>query len=238
MNSDRISKPKCPQPPQTARLEDTLIGLPTSIASHQPDIFSEFECLNLNITTPAGSKAGDDLPVLVYVHGGGGFSGSNSDWWCDGGSIVKRSVEIGKPIIMVAINYRLSVFGYMASDELAQLNGPDNAANFGPRDVHTALTWLCQNITPFGGSSRNITASGESHGSVLIHALLHSTPPAPISQAILQSQLLSTPILTPVLSLTSSTPLYNATKAHLNATKAHLNVTTLTELESTPTKPS
>lgn len=54
---------------------------------------------------PAGAHAGDDLPVMVYVHGGGGFSGANSDWWCDGGSIVKRSLEIGKPIIMVAIKY-------------------------------------------------------------------------------------------------------------------------------------
>ncbi|KAH6690794.1 Alpha/Beta hydrolase protein, partial [Leptodontidium sp. MPI-SDFR-AT-0119] len=219
--------PKCPQPPQTARLEDTLIGLPASIASHQPDTFSEFQCLNLNITTPAGAKAGDDLPVLVYVHGGGGFSGSNSDWWCDGGSIVKRSVEIGKPIITVAINYRLSVFGYMASDELAQLNGPDNAANFGPRDVHTALTWLSQNITPFGGSPTNITASGESHGSVLIHTLLHCHPPAPISRAILQSQFLNTPIFTTPLTLSSYSPLYHATKTALN-------ITTLSQLETVP----
>ena len=88
-------------------MEDCLIGLPPTITtvSHAPDIFDEFNCLNLNITTPAEAKSGDDLPVLVYVHGGGGFSGSNSDWWCDGGAIVKRSVEIGKPVVMVAIKY-------------------------------------------------------------------------------------------------------------------------------------
>ncbi|PVH79021.1 alpha/beta-hydrolase [Cadophora sp. DSE1049] len=219
--------PKCPQPPQTVRLEDSLIGLPASITSHQPDIFSEFECLNLNITTPAGAKAGDNLPVLVYVHGGGGFSGSNSDWWCDGGSIVKRSVEIAKPVIMVAINYRLSVFGYMASEELASVNGPDNAANFGPRDVHTALTWLSHHISPFGGSPTNIVPYGESHGSVLIETLLHCIPPPPISRAIMQSQTLRTPIFTPTLTLTSSNTLYNATKSALG-------ITTLPELESIP----
>jgi carboxylesterase type B len=88
-------------------LEDGLIHLPAGVGSHSEDIFDEFSCLNLNITTPAGTKQGDDLPVMVYIHGGGGFSGSNGDWWCDGGSIVKRSVEIGKPIVIVAIKYVL-----------------------------------------------------------------------------------------------------------------------------------
>jgi carboxylesterase type B len=76
---------------------------PSGVGSHSEDIFDEFNCLNLNITTPAGAKEGDDLPVMVYIHGRGGFSGSNGNWWCDGGSIVKRSIEIGKPIVMVAI---------------------------------------------------------------------------------------------------------------------------------------
>ncbi|KAH7416745.1 Alpha/Beta hydrolase protein [Cadophora sp. MPI-SDFR-AT-0126] len=219
--------PKCPQPPQNVHLEDSLIALPTSITTHQPNVFSEFNCLNLNITAPAGAKAGDNLPVLVYIHGGGGFSGSNSDWWCDGGSVVKRSMEIGKPIIMVAVNYRLSVFGYMASEEMASINGPDNAANFGPRDVHTALTWLSHHISSFGGSPNNIVPYGESHGSVLIETLLHCTPPPPISRAIMQSQTLRTPIFTPTLTLASSNTLYNATKSALG-------VTTLSELETIP----
>jgi carboxylesterase type B len=77
------------------------------VESHSEDIFDEFSCLNLNITTPTGAKEGDNLPVMVYIYGGGGFSGSNGDWWCDGGSIVKRSMEIGKPIVMVAIKYVL-----------------------------------------------------------------------------------------------------------------------------------
>jgi len=59
----------------------------------------------LNITTPAGVNEKSKLPVLIYIHGGGGFSGSNGDWWTDGGSIVKRSMEIGKPVVAVAIKY-------------------------------------------------------------------------------------------------------------------------------------
>jgi carboxylesterase type B len=59
----------------------------------------------LNITTPAGANERSNLPVLIYIHGGGGFSGSNGDWWTDGGSIVKRSTEIAKPVVAVAIKY-------------------------------------------------------------------------------------------------------------------------------------
>ena len=81
-------------------MEDALIGIPAPI---DPATFDEFNCLNLNINIPAGTKAGDDLPVMVYVHGGGGFSGSNADWWCDGGSMVKRSVEIGRKVIVIAV---------------------------------------------------------------------------------------------------------------------------------------
>jgi hypothetical protein len=98
-------RPKCPQPPFPLRLEDELIGLPPGVASHSEDIFDEFNCLNLNVTTPAEASATSNLPVLIYIHGGGGFSGSNGDWWCDGGSIVKRSMEIGKPVISVVIKY-------------------------------------------------------------------------------------------------------------------------------------
>lgn len=106
-DSSNLCRPKCPQPQFPLRLEDGLIGLPPGIATHSQDIFDEFDCLNLNITTPAGANEKSDLPVFIYIHGGGGFSGSNGDWWCDGGSIVKRSMEIGKPVIAVAIKYML-----------------------------------------------------------------------------------------------------------------------------------
>jgi carboxylesterase type B len=95
--------PKCPQPIFPVRMEDALIQIPTGLASHAEDVFDEFECLNLNITTPAGSNETSQLPVLIYIHGGGGFSGANSDWWCDGSSIVAESIKFGKPIVMVAI---------------------------------------------------------------------------------------------------------------------------------------
>ncbi len=103
----KCRRPKCPQAQFPLRLEDGLIGLPHGAASHSKDIFDEFNCVNLNITTPAGVSEKSNFPVLIYIHGGGGFSGSNGDWWCDGGSIVKRSMEIGKPVVAVAIKYSI-----------------------------------------------------------------------------------------------------------------------------------
>jgi carboxylesterase type B len=100
-----FNRPKCPQPQFPLRVEDGLIALPPGLATHSEDIFDEFNCLNLNITSPAGANERSELPVLIYIHGGGGFSGSNGDWWCDGGSIVKRSMEIGRPVIAIAIKY-------------------------------------------------------------------------------------------------------------------------------------
>lgn len=96
-------RPKCPQPSLPTRLEDPLIGVTSAKAQHATDTFSEFECLNLNIIAPAGQRFGSDLPVMVYIHGGGGYSGANSDWWCDGGSLVKRSLNEGKGVIHVAL---------------------------------------------------------------------------------------------------------------------------------------
>jgi carboxylesterase type B len=98
-----INRPKCPQAKVPLRIEDGIIGLPPGLASHAEDIYDEFECLHLNITTPGNSHAGSNLPVMVYIHGGAGRNGSNSDWWNDGGSLVKKSIEIGKPVIHVAI---------------------------------------------------------------------------------------------------------------------------------------
>ncbi|KUJ07176.1 alpha/beta-hydrolase [Mollisia scopiformis] len=209
--------PTCPQPLFPTRMEEALIGIPSPI---DPSTFDEFECLNLNITVPANTKPNAGLPVMVYVHGGGGFTGSNADWWCDGGGIVKRSVEIGKPVVVVAINYRLSVFGYIGSEELRQVNGKENTANFGLRDIHTSLTWLTHNIAPFGGSPTNLTLYGESHGSAAIFTHLHSLQRPLFHRAITQSQLLGTALFSTPLSLPFASSTYESTKTALGVSTA------------------
>jgi carboxylesterase type B len=85
-------------------LEDALIGIPPSnVPQHAADIFDEFNCLNLNIITPHDAYDGADYPVMIYFHGGGGYVGSNSDWFCDGGAIASLAKQIGKPVVHVAI---------------------------------------------------------------------------------------------------------------------------------------
>ena len=83
-----LDSPKCSQSKVPLRIEDGII------ASHAEDIYDEFNCLHLNITTPANSPAGSNLIVMVYIHGGEGRGGSNSDRWNDGGSLVKKGIEI------------------------------------------------------------------------------------------------------------------------------------------------
>ncbi|KAM3068038.1 hypothetical protein ACMFMG_011086 [Clarireedia jacksonii] len=228
-NYDAINYgPKCPQPIFPKRMEDALIEVPTGFAAHSEDVFDEFECLNLNITTPAESNEASQLPVLIYIHGGGAFSGANSDWWCDGNSIVAESIRLGKPIVMVAINYRLGPLGYTGSSELRHELGKENAGNHGPRDINLAITWVSKYIAPFGGSP-NITISGESAGSLAVEYQIHSLLPAHFSRAIMQSQNLGQALFSIPQSMEVKSALYQKTKDKL---KVH----TVKELQKVPWK--
>ncbi|KAK9464413.1 Alpha/Beta hydrolase protein [Lipomyces arxii] len=122
----------------------------------------EEHALQLNIYKPAGVVK--DLPVLVYVHGGGFVNGDNSSEF-DGTMLVRRSVELGKPIIVVSANYRLNVLGYFLSPELEKEQG-FVSPNFGLLDQRAALVWIQQFIGIFGGDKTNVTFSGESAGAM------------------------------------------------------------------------
>ncbi|KAJ4250196.1 hypothetical protein NW762_012011 [Fusarium torreyae] len=137
----------------------------TAIQKHLPKPefpgISGTECLNLNIVAPASSKASNALPVLVYIHGGGFSVGAN--WWpqFDMKRIVQVSIDIGKPIIGINVNYRLGASGFMTSKELRQAGYKSNR---GLHDQVVALRWVQQYISGFGGDPRQVTVSGESVG--------------------------------------------------------------------------
>lgn len=109
------------------------------------------DCLTINVQRPAGVSADAKLPVLFWIFGGGfelGWAGMY-----DGSSIIGRSVEMGTPVIYVAVNYRVGGFGFLAGQELAG----DGSTNLGLRDQRLGLQWVADNIGAFGGDPEKVT---------------------------------------------------------------------------------
>ncbi|KAI1609116.1 putative carboxylesterase [Exophiala viscosa] len=130
--------------------------------------YSDTECLNLNVFVPKTTRK--DLPVFMFIHGGGFAIGSNAWPQYDLAAFVRRSVERDTPVIAININYRLGVFGFLTSQELRDAGF---SSNNGLSDQLVAIKWVQRYIAGFGGDTQNITVAGESAGAV--SALLHAT---------------------------------------------------------------
>ncbi|KAK3368482.1 Alpha/Beta hydrolase protein [Podospora didyma] len=126
------------------------------------------DCLFLNVIRPAGVDPAAQLPVAVWIHGGGLTMGGSADRRYNLSFIVQNSVELGTPIIAVSFNYRLATFGFLSGPEV-QAAG---ATNLGFRDQRLALRWIQENIAAFGGSPGKVTIWGESAGAVSVNAQL------------------------------------------------------------------
>jgi len=126
------------------------------------------DCLTLNVWTPAGTPKGTKLPVLFYIHGGGAIAGDGSEKRYDGASMARRG------IVVVTINYRLGVFGFLATPELAAESPRGAAGNYGLLDQAAALEWVRRNVGAFGGDPDRITIAGESAGSMSVSVLMTS----------------------------------------------------------------
>lgn len=114
------------------------------------------DSLHLNIWTPARS-ADEKLPVFVWYFGGGLQTGNTAEMEFDGERIARRG------IIVVTINYRVNVFGFLCHPEITAEN-PDAPANFGLLDQQFGTQWVKRNIAAFGGDPDNITIGGQSAG--------------------------------------------------------------------------
>jgi para-nitrobenzyl esterase len=125
------------------------------------------DCLYLNVWTPARSAA-EKLPVMVWIHGGGFQAGSASEPRQDGGRLA------GKGVVVVGVNYRLGVFGFLAHPALTKESGRSASGNYGLMDQVAALRWVRDNIAAFGGDPGNVTIFGESAGSFAVSALVAS----------------------------------------------------------------
>ncbi|PPV06307.1 carboxylesterase family protein [Xanthomonas bromi] len=135
------------------------------------------DCLTLNIYTPPGPAPAHPRAVMVWIYGGAMQLGSNADY--DLSALAAR-----QDVIVVAPNYRLGVFGFLAHPAL---RGEGEGA-YALLDQQAALRWVKRNIGAFGGDARNVTVFGESAGAWSICS--HLTSPAAIGlfqRAILQS---------------------------------------------------
>jgi para-nitrobenzyl esterase len=125
------------------------------------------DCLYLNVWTPAKAPK-EKLPVLVYFYGGGFIAGDGSEGRYDGESMAKKGM------VTLTVNYRLGVFGFMASSELSRESAHHASGNYGYLDQAAALRWVKQNIAAFGGDPERVTIAGESAGSLSVSALMAS----------------------------------------------------------------
>lgn len=121
------------------------------------------DCLYLNVWRPDNDE--QDLPVFVWIYGGGFAFGESSDHGYDGSAFARQGV------IFVSFNYRLGPLGYYPF----KLNAPDEFdTNCGLSDQIAALKWIKKNIAAFGGDPGNITVAGESAGACSVCYLLAS----------------------------------------------------------------
>ncbi|MGO2513823.1 carboxylesterase family protein [Marinomonas polaris] len=123
------------------------------------------DCLNLDIYRPDNNK--DNLPVLVYIHGGNNQTGEAHEF-------DPRALAESLDAIIVQVNYRLGVLGFNPLRAIKSNDPVQASGNFGLLDQHAALQWIQNNIKYFGGRADQVTVSGFSAGGRDVMAMLIS----------------------------------------------------------------
>jgi para-nitrobenzyl esterase len=130
------------------------------------------DCLYLNIRTPAvganGALKTKDLPVMVWIHGGGHQFGSADFAYYQDDRLAQEGV------VLVTINYRLGAFGYLAHPALSADDPRGVSGNYGALDQMAALKWVQDNIRAYGGDPENVTIFGESAGAWSVTEMMAS----------------------------------------------------------------
>lgn len=136
----------------------------SNIYARDPMPMSE-DCLTLNIWTPVDARR---APVFFWIHGGSLTGGSSREEMYNGARLAERG------LVVVSINYRLGVLGWLAHPELSAESADGISGNYGLLDQIEALRWVRRNIGAFGGDAGNVTLAGESAGALSILYLMAS----------------------------------------------------------------
>ena len=148
--------PACPQPDA---------ALPGNIYATELGATDE-DCLSLNVWAPAHAEK---APVFVWIHGGSLTGGAGSLDMYDGARLARE-----QGLVVVTINYRLGVLGYLAHPGLSAESEQGISGNYGLMDQILALEWVKRNISAFGGDADNVTVAGESAGALSVVMLMTS----------------------------------------------------------------
>jgi para-nitrobenzyl esterase len=162
-----------PPAPWTEPADATVFG-PAPVQGPSPaialpdDVVQDEDCLSLNVWAAEGIEPGDDVPVLVWVHGGAYMFGSTAQKLYDG-----RSLAASGEIVLVTVGYRLGTLGFL---DLSRFGAGDEQfePNVALHDVVAALHWVKADIRAFGGDPDAVTLAGESAGGGIVTTLMTS----------------------------------------------------------------
>ncbi|CAH1954705.1 unnamed protein product [Acanthoscelides obtectus] len=155
---------RSPQPPEEWKqvvdaTKDVVSCMEVQTRSTRVQIVGSEDCLYLNVYTPVEEQG--SLPVFFYIYGGGFYEGTSSDEIYGPGHFIDQNA------ILVIANYRLGLFGFLSTEDLA------SPGNYGLKDQHLALLWVKSNIRYFGGNPQKVVIIGQSAGanSVMHHVI-------------------------------------------------------------------
>ena len=177
---------RAPQPRAawTAPLQATTYGSPCPQSARLGSPSLNEDCLYLNVWAPVheGRK-----PVMVFIHGGS-FNAGNGGMVPGGPDYSGADIAERADVVVVTINYRLSILGYLTAPALDAENPQHVSGNYGLQDQQAALAWVKRNIAQFGGDPGNVTLFGESAGGISVLYQLVSPGAADLFQrAIVES---------------------------------------------------
>ncbi|KAF7350824.1 Aldolase-II domain-containing protein [Mycena sanguinolenta] len=147
------------------------------------------DCLKVNIYAPTGAKEGSNLPVLVYIHGGGYFYGNPANWPFD------PWVHQSPNVVIVSVYYRLDAFGFLSIPEFSDSSIGDSNAGFS--DQILALKWVNEHISSFGGDPQAVTINGQSAGGASVELHMVANTETNLFRGVIAQSVYRTPLAFP-----------------------------------------